>query len=418
MKVIFKKPQLKNDIFWIWIVITYIPVSLSHYITVLSNIGLVLQMILVVVFLYYMKGQPSLFSVIVFIFQISFLLSDFVNSCFNYTHIRYLLCNIIPCLALDYAYKNNKQKLFFRGIISIFRMYVLIHTVIRVAIPDGLYLGTSLGVVPQYFLENDNAAMPYIYILFALSTYNFRLYKENKITYIFDFALCAFITIYAWSATGVIVGCILCISCVISKISFFKNKFPFAVSIIVLIGFFFGVVASGNGSSGLLGVVGDWLGKDTLTFSGRTYIWLQSISVIKDHIMFGASFSDATQSISTVSGARFVGAHNQFLEYAVEGGLVSIILFVLVVVVGVMQINKNYISLKRTENDAMSFLYLAIVAILTGMMMEIYYSGWCIIILLAISYHQDRTKLITESATKTNIKTRRGKAKIIWRSQL
>lgn len=94
--------------------------------------------------------------------------------------------------------------------------------------------------------------------------------------------------------------------------------------------------------------------------SERFYLWSQAIELIKEKPLFGHGIGDVPLNYEAIESNN-LNAHNQFLEFWLEGGLVSLILFSFLL---------YYVFLHRTKKNRDVFSLVYLILLLTASMVE------------------------------------------------
>ncbi len=140
---------------------------------------------------------------------------------------------------------------------------------------------------------------------------------------------------------------------------------------IALVGYAFGMLS-------LSSLLSDFFVDDG-SFHMRTDIWIETLNMVKEHILFG--YGRGIKAITLSTDFIFGEAHNLLLEVLLEGGLIAFVIFVLAVVCSIKAHSRS-VSYDRYRNAV--FIGLALMFI-EGLMESNNLSVelW---ILLALSY--------------------------------
>lgn len=358
------------------------PASLTHFIPGLTYLCFFCYFFLTIYLLLNKKIIVTPFIQLLLLFQLVFIISDILNYSTFFYHTRYLFINLFPCLYFT-GCKNEKQKrAYLYSVIVSLRYLLILQLLSKLFFPQGLYDNNLIYAIEQYFLENDNSAMPFVYLLVVLSVYFKRFYSDTSYKPFFDLFLCFVLTYVSWSGTGIITMFLLLFSIIISNYPLKYNRSILVSLLVVIAVLFYDIVVNETSDIGMIRIISELLGKD-ISFSGRTYIWQQALSIISVHPIIGSGTSELTRSILSLGGTSNMGAHNQILQIVMEGGLLAAGALILLIIISI-KINRKIVD--DEYRKIIFFLYLCICAILVGMQMEIYTSGWILIYILAISY--------------------------------
>jgi len=119
-------------------------------------------------------------------------------------------------------------------------------------------------------------------------------------------------------------------------ILFFKRnrKLSFIVVSFILVGISLVAISNNTRFTSILHAseVGQLENTDNIGYTHRISIWTKSIELIRRRPLFGYGLGDSVDMINwSENGNRYI-AHNQFLEFLIEGGFISLLLFFIPVV--------------------------------------------------------------------------------------
>lgn len=296
----------------------------------------------------------------------------------------YLISN--PVIVFYFIEKGN-YKIIVRVLSNILAVYSIINTITYILYPNGIIYDT-LARRNFYFLGMDNQfcwfMIPAIVILFI------DIYV-NKRKIVFPLIVCCmnlYIVFLAWSATAVVICFITVLLCLINYVFSIDSKIlKNGLQMLFVISFiFFNVIQNLN-----IGFIDEFITKflgKTLTFSGRTELWKQAISMIEQSpiIGYGAHENGA------VLFENSIATHNIILQIAVESGILAVILLFYIF----------KISSKSTGNlKLINQYYIAIFSIMSSMLMEVYDLNFLMIFLILL---YNVTKLMDEMRNLNGIK--------------
>lgn len=301
-------------------------------------------------------------------------ISTFIHKTQDYKYLVYTIGPAMAvCLLTDYCMQKAPEKFLF-SLTMTFAVLFSINLITIIAFPNGLY--QSWRIKQQlWFMGYDNGLIynlvPYVGISLVYSQYKYK--KLFTFWSIYSVAITIITELIVWSATGVVTAafmmiCILCIN------------IPFVKKIVqpkVLIGvFYIGtiLIVIFRMQNLFEPIIVDILHKD-LTFTGRTYLWDYSMTVIKDNLLLGVG----------QAGYTVVGQHNTYLhphclllDMLYKGGIIMFVLFNIVILRFCKQIKRHI------NEPAARVLLLAVSSILFG---EIINSAqykqffWCLIVI-------------------------------------
>ena len=104
-------------------------------------------------------------------------------------------------------------------------------------------------------------------------------------------------------------------------------------------------------SQGILELIGR-----TSDLTGRTYIWAEGLNAFLTKPLIGWGFDDNAY-VNQVTGMVHPSYHNGYLDLAVRGGAVSLVLFVAIMIIGIRAILRTQISSRPTISSTfLSFI--------------------------------------------------------------
>lgn len=301
----------------------------------------------------------SITSICFILFQFCFLWATILNT--NYGEISsalYIFCNNFSIVILSEYFIKKDSKSFIKNLLIIYIPLILLNFIsMYMYYPLGMYTDI-LGDHNYYFLEHDNGSFFYTLAVIYLSfCYNISNRKSLFLPYFL--LIVSFLTYYyIFSATAFI-----CLGIIILLLILYRNKLLnklissnlfyiiFIISLLVLLSF-----CQPNSKINVFANILKNLGKDA-TLSGRTSIWLSAINFIKYNLFFG--YGQEYLNIRLLKfGVSHV--HNILLQIVYNGGLISLVLYILYF----KKINKNINKCKNFKLVYVSkiFIYMYFVA--------------------------------------------------------
>ena len=131
----------------------------------------------------------------------------------------------------------------------------------------------------------------------------------------------------------------------------------------------------------------DLLGKD-MTFTGRTEMWDSALRAISDSPIWGFGYVDADWYKAHMTNLA-IGAHNFILNTMIYGGVISIILYFLIIMRSILNLIRN--------NDIHSKRMIAAFGIISTMMLFETYNLAQVFLLLTIMYYYPGKNLNIET---------------------
>ena len=133
------------------------------------------------------------------------------------------------------------------------------------------------------------------------------------------------------------------------KGSFRRNVFTF--SLIAFLLSFAIVIYELFSSQGILELIGR-----TSDLTGRTFIWAEGLNAFLKKPFFGWGFDDKAY-VNQITGMVHPGYHNGYLDLAVQGGVVTLVLFVAFIIIGIRAILRT----QNSPRSSVSSIYLSFI---------------------------------------------------------
>lgn len=253
------------------------------------------------------------------------------------------------------------------------------------------------------FMRLRNLLTP-LYVLTVTTTYlAIDQKKKNFIVYFyFTLLICTYMVVNAGSGSNIIAWSILMVHFVIKALlkkvekfevathlrsvqKFFKFRIyiTFYTLMSVAIIFFNLHMIFGN-------IIYRFLNRDT-TLTRRIFLWDIAKDLIFERPVLGYGVQESSAVISVIDNPKFVGispnlyydAHNQFLQTAIVGGLVSIFFVALLVKFAGEKLNKH------SNIDLIKVISISIFSVLIVLLTEMW-SFLDLFILLAVAFHSEK----------------------------
>ena len=314
---------------------------------------LTLSISLMVYFIYliYQKFNKIKVDKMDLLISIYFIIIGF-STIINHQDVIYFLFKIIPYITI-YLYTklciyNNPKKY-----LSVFNKNFIITTLINFI---SVILTNNRDINRVFFLGYDNSFTPYIVFgCFIQLIYYIKYYKELstiekfniKISILFNISTCLMVR----SASCKIGMALFVLSYILLKVLKIKNikifNYNFFFTFSVLLFLFIVIFRFQNYFEY---IIVDLLKRD-LTFTGRTYIWDNVMTYIKNNKLFGLGFCDMVIRMKTIG---IYHAHSTYLNILFESGISGLIAYN-----GILIENGKYISKNKNLyiKNVISFLF-------------------------------------------------------------
>lgn len=226
----------------------------------------------------------------------------------------------------------------------------------------------------QFFLGGKNALC-----MFTVPTifYNYLYYnltkKKMTISCIFIIILAIITPMIGGSSTGTVVSILMMLFIMIGEKIRFNPIIMYIVYIIILIVILNPLIISNIGF--LNNLITDILNKD-LTFTGRTEIWDVTTNLIV-HNLFGYGRGNTVLSSYLLHVDE---AHNIFLQLLLDGGIVSLVVFVYYFLTCVFTKNRNKFNYKIINITQITIFSLFLIGLTESMTYKL--DLWIIMLIL------------------------------------
>lgn len=345
----------KYDLIWFLILIPFFrPDSLIYPLNKLWGVFQDFSLIIGIVFLIFSlikKEKPGIITAIIVAYYIGLLLSTLYNGINIGIDLRNIVKFAIFIACSEVLLRINPMRFCKLCSFWIFSI-ILINFISIVIFPNGI-IKDSYNT-PINFWATDNHLISIILCgityCYALYTYDSKQLLKNKRRFSNIMFISILTILIVWSGTALVVLGIFIILYYIGKNFDQKGKILNAKNLIII-----GVIIQLSIVIFRVQYMFEWfitgiLQKD-ITFTNRTILWNNALEIIKNNLVFGLgnpipiglpgwlSMSYWNEYEMKMVDVYFI-AHNQFLEILVNGGIVSVIPFLLAILYAVKKIQK------------------------------------------------------------------------------
>lgn len=291
---------------------------------------------------------------------------------------------IVYLMVVDYMFTRLSD----RGVKILYKVMfvlVLIDVMSLVLFPRGLmqteYAWNQWTTTydPVWFLGRKNNRIFYYIILNILTVwkYNERPGNKNKINVLFIFVIETIAIIIENSSTSIVSMLIMdfAVFLFMVKKRFSKVKVDIYIAIYIL----FEIILVAGSILFLKPLVSTIFHKD-LTFSGRTIIWQQILLMISQRPFTGWGYVSG-ENMSDILGSKvFTSAHNQWLNFLFQGG---ILLFAIAIILFVVEI----IAIKKQKSNKNVFIMtFFLIALFIEMLFEAQFNSLPVNLVIVMLY--------------------------------
>ncbi|MFQ7823136.1 O-antigen ligase family protein [Clostridium sp.] len=376
--------RLNKSIFYYFILIPFLKPGYFESINILDNLFNAWRFLssAIVISMYIKGNKVSKFVLTLLFFQLTLLISTLINKGDIVRWAMYSGINLSIAMIIELAFKNN-IKIFLKVLYRLLSVIIVINYILLIIYPNGIYL---VAGERGNFIDMDNLLAPTIIpgVLFAMM-YSYIVYKKLKKIPLLIITISALTIIYVWPATAVVA---LFFALTLSAITIFSKKGAFLLNIrtyIVSYVVFFITIIFYNLQDKISFIIEDILGK-SITFSGRTIIWENYFYVIKQSLqsMFLGFGVKSSNVLYNPTFGRNTHMHNQFFNIQLEGGLLAVLFFIVLII---MASNRLY---KNRNDKIVKILSAFLFSFLLLMSMEVFRNMVMFIAILSFSYNNKR----------------------------
>lgn len=319
-----------------------------------------------IIIILYLNGKKlSRVIVCIILYELALLFSTAMNDG-NYWKLAVNCGTVISfCMITELAVKKN-SRLYFKTVLDIYIPLSVINLLTILLFPDGIAREDYYGNI-YYLLGIRNGLAPLLIplLIYAFVYSGISGKKFTGKVFFFTAVVSATILI-TWSATGVagLVLFLLFVFFVYGKKS--AMLFDSLNLTVIYIAAFFGIIVF-RLQSAFSFIIEDLLHK-SISFTGRTDIWDIAIMLIKRSPVIGYGVYEG-HGLIFIRG-QYYYAHNAVLEVLLQGGVLSLVFYLLIFVIAASVLYK-YRRLKASQ-----ILSFGIFTVMVMMLMEAYLNIW------------------------------------------
>lgn len=324
-----------------------------------------------------LKRQKAWFCLFLCLLQTFFFISTLINKKNIYTMMIQAITIITFCMLSEVCIRENAQ-IFFHSLFYLLFVLININFIFLLRYPNGMAVA-EYYYYPVNFLGIDNQLSPILTIA-IVSSFLFVCYGGNKVLAYFLSTVSLLTTVIMWSATGVV--CMM----IFLMLSIFTNRL-FWRKILNSLWAYMGIIVANimilfmDIQNFFAYFIIEFLGKN-LTLSGRIEMWKQAVNMIKQRWLLGYGISSGHGYVFWKG--RFYYTHNGILEVLIQGGVLALTMFVLMIAVQAINLYKY------RENKVEAILLAGSIANMVGLLTEAYITQIPIYALMVFGYNIDQ----------------------------
>ncbi len=295
--------------------------------------------------------------------------------------IKLLMYAVIPFAVFNMFYNSpNWKRHILEGTVLIFEILNITNLIFMIVFKDGIYQTFTANTVSKYYLfgAKNQMVAPVITGMFFLIEYAYNV--RGKITRN-TILLCSihFIELlWGGSGTGLLMFAIVVIFVILKQLlkKYLKIEhglsavFVFAVGIVLL------------RIQNIFSYLIEDIMHKSLTLSNRTFIWDAAISLVKSNFLLGYGVGESLSGdvfLDMGYMSETIFAHDMFLDYLVMGGILSLVIFIMIL----LETQKYYRETRFVSKYGKTFIWIGILVYLFASIVEIYTGNYCLFIMIA-----------------------------------
>ncbi|WP_160324142.1 O-antigen ligase family protein [Adlercreutzia muris] len=314
-----------------WVALLFLLLIVPHFKTayidtfdsadLLFNAARVASM-LITVALYAVKGRRADARVgLLIVFELCLLLSTLLHGGAVVPFVSSYALGLGVYLLVDLY--SDRPRMIVRVLFFIGELLVYVNLASMIIAPDGLYVSKLLGYYHNWVLGYKNQFLPF-FICFATVAFLQMRYSRKRLRPAALIVAMLLSLVLGKSATSLIVMVIFVAGMMIAETRARLVFNPYLLAIVVVFAFFVIVLMSSSETiSGLIAAIAN---RD-VTFSGRTVIWGSVMDAIAQKPLFGWGVMSDESHIALIDHVEASSAHNFYLELLLSGGVVSLLVY-------------------------------------------------------------------------------------------
>lgn len=328
----------------------------DYFLKVLPGLGFFLTALsLFISLLYILINYKKVNFIVVFgtnIFLIWLIITTFINNKQNVIAYIFqewktlMLCCVISCVIHE---KQVNKLSFIRVIRDMTLFFFILNLFVSIFFRNGIPNGNAVfngGVDSYYLYGNANAMVRAIFPGILCSMLLDRIHKKrisNSTGVFFAGFLFIFLFVYHM-VTGLLALMVLLMWVLLKKYIKRRLKLVYGIYMLIIGYIELGIIQLVNNGNGWITKIALFFGKST-DFSGRYYVWRRALLLYKQSPKIGWGFIKYDTLRELILNGY--GAHNYFLDIAINGGYVGVMLFIMVVLSPLIILKTNLIDDKQ-----------------------------------------------------------------------
>jgi|GEM_PF-2904471 len=265
------------------------------------------------------------------------------------TYVRQYSKTIAFCYFMDKFTREGGVSKNINVLLHYLEMMIVVNFITLILFPNGMYVSGSYS--RNFWMGYDNTHIRWQIPALAISyIYSFVVNKRIGFRTVLLSLVILLSTIIVGSGTAIIAVVVFAAGMLYILLGKRKDQekgpklfMPLSALVISIIGSILIVGGTIAGSQvGFVAQIAEWLGKDSATLTGRSYIWTSSLATIKEHLIWGVGYE--TSEMTSMRLVNRIGyglsPHNFCLDVLYNGGIILAIIVILIYVVLQFKLSK------------------------------------------------------------------------------
>lgn len=323
-----------------------------------------------IIIVLYLNGRKlSRMLVCIILYQLALLFSTAANDG-NYWKLAVNCGTVISFCMITELFVKKNSRLYFKTVLDIYVVFSTANLFTVLAFPDGIAREDYYGNI--YYLLGIRNGLPSLLIPLLIYAFVYSGINGRKFTgkVLFFTAVVSATILITWSATGVagLVMFLLFVFLIYGKKS--AALFDSLNLSVIYVAAFLCIIVF-RLQSAFSFIIEDLLHK-SISFTGRTDIWDIAVMLIKRSPIIGYGVYEG-HGLIFIRG-QYYYAHNAVLEVLLQGGVLSLVFYVLIFAVSAVSLYK-YRKLRVSQ-----ILSFGIFTVMVMMLMEAYSNIWIFVL--------------------------------------
>lgn len=327
----------------------FLPAYLERiaWLSAVCNTAKIIFFIVLVIYHFMVKRDMSLLVIFAFIYTSIPAIVTFVNGGEYVTVIRNIV--VLPSILMWCEFLRKKgSRIIVTSLTILLECLIYINLITIILVPDGLYLFEPIkGLVSDrvWFFGYRTSHNTYLILGCVCECLRYYYSKKSfvdKLRLLILLLVCVATVVLLETGTGYVIIAVFSILMLLCKL--IQTRFRFSWAILFHLGLFLAITIFS--ASQLFAGYFSMFGKSA-TMTGRTELWAAVWLKIFQKPLFGHGYLNATELLwMRALAAGATTSHNAFLDMLFRGGLMTFVMFILILVEAGRQLEARELSAK------------------------------------------------------------------------